>query len=100
MSVCHDLRKSEYTWEIYGFMFYFSSDFYRSKFAGRVNGFVNEFTRKFMVRNRVFLASVRPALARYFSVVCYKLIEKRGFLVVDMETGFRLNNVDPNSWDI
>lgn len=100
MGVCHDLRKSEYTLERYGFIFCFSSEFYRSKFSERVNDFVNEFTRKFMVRNHVFLASIRPPLARYFSIVCYKQIEKRGFLVIDCETGFKLNNVDPNSWDI
>ena len=100
MGVCHDLRKSEYVVKKYGFIFYFSSEFYSGKFTERVEDFINEMTRKFMLKNRVFLASTRHNLARYFAVVFYKQIEKRGFLVTDIETGLTLNDVNANSWDI
>lgn len=81
-----NIIESEYTSITGGFRFYFSSEFYKNKFDHNVKRFVEIETLKFKNKYKILIN-----LELYFTFVYYKLIEKRGFYVVDVLTNKELN---------
>ena len=76
-----DLPKSEYTYSILGYTFYFSSEFYLNNFKNNVRLFTEIEGVKIKNRYKVFID-----LNLYLTFVYYKKIEKRGFYVINKKT--------------
>lgn len=85
MGVCHDLTKSEYLTTYKGLEFYFSSLFYQNKFEERVTPFCNMMIKKLMIPNRLIYGEAIDPLFKYYAIVLYQKIEKRGFRVIDSD---------------
>ena len=76
-----DLPKSEYTYSINGYIFYFSSEFYLNNFKNNVRLFIEIEEVKIKNKYKVFID-----LNLYLTFVYYKKIEKRGFYVINKKT--------------
>lgn len=80
MKVYHDLRESSYYFDFENLRFYFSSDFYLRKYKEKLEGYIEAAILKFWGLNKVSLHV--EGLKKYFAIVLYKSIEKRGFRVL------------------
>ena len=78
--ICINLNESEYYFKYKGIVFYFSSEFYRNKFANQVQDFIERETFKLEVKYDI---NIQYDLM--FMIALYKKIEKRGFRIVDDE---------------
>ena len=77
-NVCYNLNKSEYYTEYKGYKFYFSSYFNDQRFKSKLLDTIEKETLKLNAKYRTtFNADIVIAL------YLYRLIEKRGFYVVD-----------------
>lgn len=76
-----DLPKSEYTYSINGYTFYFSSEFYLKNYKNNVRLFTEIEGAKIKSKYKVFID-----LDLYLNFVYYKKIEKRGFYVINKKT--------------
>ena len=77
-NVCYNLNKSEYYTEYKGYRFYFSSLFNKIRFNKQLTEYLEQETLKLNAKYRTtFNAEIVIAL------YLYRLIEKRGFYVID-----------------
>lgn len=77
-----NLIESEYKFCYQGLEFYFSSKLYLDKFANNFQTFINSETLKLKGRYQISLNC-----DIYLMIAFYKKIEKRGFLIKDIQTG-------------
>lgn len=75
-----DLKESEYKFEAYGFIFYFSSKKYLEKFKLDLVDYIILESLKIRQKYNIFIN-----LDKYLSISLYKRIEKRGFRIYDLE---------------
>ena len=73
-----NLNDSDYSINIEGFTFYFSSKVYLEKFKKKVGDYAVFESEKIATRYNVYIN-----LNLYFMIVLYKKIEKRGFRIYD-----------------
>ena len=78
--ICLNLNESEYYFKYKGLIFYFSSKFYRNKFANEISSFIETETFKLQVKYNLDIN-----FDILFMLSLYKKIEKRGFRVYDEE---------------
>ena len=78
--ICLNLNESEYYFKYKGFVFYFSSKFYKKKFADEISSFIETETFKLQVKYNLNIN-----FDILFMLSLYKKIEKRGFRVYDEE---------------
>lgn len=78
--ICINLNESEYYFKYKGIVFYFSSEFYRNKFANQVQDYIERETFKLQVKY-----DMNIQFDLMFMISLYKKIEKRGFRIVDDE---------------
>ena len=71
-----NLKESNYTYNYKGFLFYFSSEFYKQKFIEKINSYINEEQLKINAKYQV-----KIDLEMFFAIALYRKIEKRGFYV-------------------
>lgn len=76
--ICLNLRESEYFYKYKGLIFYFSSEFYKKKFAENVANFIETETYKLQVKYNININ-----FEIMFMISYYKKIEKRGFRIYD-----------------
>lgn len=81
-----NLIESEYKFSFQGLEFYFSSKLYLDKFANNFQSFINSETLKLKGRYQISLNC-----DIYLMIAFYKKIEKRGFLIKDLQTGREIN---------
>lgn len=72
-----DIKKSNYKYHFEGITFYFSSEFYLTKFKTNVNFFISTETIKLYNKYKI-LSNFRI----FLSISYYKKIEKRGFYII------------------
>lgn len=81
-----DLRKTKYSYEFGEYIFYFSSKLYLTKFKEGVLNYIilenAKITNKYKIKINV---------TSYLSVSFYKKIEKRGFRVIDKNSGLEID---------
>lgn len=81
-----DLRKTKYSYEFGEYIFYFSSKLYLKKFKEGVLNYIilesAKITNKYKIKINV---------SNYLSVSFYKKIEKRGFRVIDRNSGLEID---------
>lgn len=78
--ICLNLNESEYYFKYKGLVFYFSSEFYKKKFADEISSFIETETLKLQVKYNININ-----FDILFMLSLYKKIEKRGFRVYDEE---------------
>ena len=78
--ICLNLNESEYYFKYKGLIFYFSSEFYKNKFANQILNFIETETLKLQVKYNLNIN-----FDILFMLSLYKKIEKRGFRVYDEE---------------
>ena len=78
--ICLNLNESEYYFKYNGFVFYFSSEFYKKKFADEISSFIENETLKLQVKYNVNII-----IDNLLMIALYKKIEKRGFRIYDEE---------------
>lgn len=76
--VCQNIMESEYKTSFGGFIFYFTSEFYKNKFENEVENYIE--SEEIKIRNKY---KVDLSLSLYLAISLYKKIEKRGFRVFD-----------------
>ena len=76
--ICLNLNESEYYFKYKGLIFYFSSEFYKKKFADEISSFIETETLKLQVKYNININ-----FDILFMLSLYKKIEKRGFRVFD-----------------
>ena len=76
--ICLNLNESEYYFKYKGLIFYFSSEFYRNKFANEITNYNETETLKLQVKYNININ-----FDILFMLSLYKKIEKRGFRVFD-----------------
>lgn len=76
--ICLNLIESEYYYKYKGLIFYFSSNFYKRKFAETIENYIENETFKLQIKYNVNINFDILFLISY-----YKKIEKRGFRIVD-----------------
>lgn len=74
--VYNDLKESPFTYEMDGFLLYFSSVFHKNKFKKTIKEYIKNESLKF--RNRY---KVNVDLKDVFIIAYYKKVENRGFRV-------------------
>jgi YHS domain-containing protein len=84
-----DLRKSKYKCIFKNYIFYFSSEFYLKKFKENLANFI--FLENTKISNRY---KIKIDLSDYLSICYYKKIEKRGFRVIDKNTGYTIDEFE------
>ena len=72
-----DIKNSKYKYCFDGMTFYFSSEFYLTKFKTNVNSFI--FTESIKLYNKYKILS---NFRIFLSISFYKKIEKRGFYII------------------
>lgn len=77
-NVCYNLVKSQYITEYKGYTFYFSSYFNNQRFKSKLLDYVEKETLKLNAKYRTTF-NAEPIIA----LCLYRIIEKRGFYVVD-----------------
>lgn len=77
-NVCYNLAKSEYITEYKGYKFYFSSFFNNQRFKAKLTDYVEKETLKLNAKYHTSF-NIEPVIA----LSLYRLIEKRGFYVID-----------------
>lgn len=75
-----DLKESEYKFEGFGFIFYFSSTKYLLKYKEEISNYIVLETLKIKQKYNVEIN-----LDRYLAVALYRRIEKRGFRIYDIQ---------------
>ena len=83
-----DIKKSDYKVSKLNFTFYFSSKFYAQKFRNMFSEYIEMEQRKLYNKYKV---KINAKL--YLAVSLYNKIEKRGFYIVNEQTG---NIIKPN----
>lgn len=78
--ICLNLNESEYYFKYKGLIFYFSSEFYKNKFANTIKNYLESETLKTQIKYNININFDLLFLISY-----YKKIEKRGFRVYDEE---------------
>lgn len=81
-----DLRKTKYSYEFGEYIFYFSSKLYIKKFKEGVLNYIILENAK--ITNKY---KIKINLTSYLSVSFYKKIEKRGFRVIDRNSGLEID---------
>lgn len=81
-----DLRKTKYSYEFGEYIFYFSSKLYMKKFKEGVLNYIILESAK--ITNKY---KIKINITNYLSVSFYKKIEKRGFRVVDRNSGLEID---------
>ena len=76
--VCQNIMESEYKSSFGGFIFYFTSEFYKNKFENEIENYIE--IEEIKIRNKY---KVDLSLSLYLAISLYKKIEKRGFRVFD-----------------
>lgn len=76
--ICLNLNESEYYFKYKGLIFYFSSEFYKKKFADEISSFIETETFKLQVKYNLNIN-----FDILFMLSLYKKIEKRGFRIYD-----------------
>ena len=76
--ICLNLNESEYYFEYKGLIFYFSSEFYKKKYADNIQNYIENETFKLQVKYNVNIN-----FDILFMITLYKKIEKRGFRIYD-----------------
>ena len=76
--ICLNLNESEYFLKYRGLIFYFSSEFYKKKFADNIQNYIENETFKLQVRYNININ-----FDELFMISLYKKIEKRGFRIYD-----------------
>ena len=74
--VYNDLKESPFTYEMDGFLLYFSSVFHRNKFKKTIKEYIKNESLKFKNRYKV-----NVDLKDVFIIAYYKKVENRGFRV-------------------
>ena len=87
--ICLNLNESEYYFKYKGLVFYFSSEFYKKKFADEISSFIETETFKIQVKYNI---NINFDILLMISL--YKKIEKRGFRIYDEETGEILKDTE------
>ena len=72
--VYNNLKESPFTYEMEGFMLYFSSVFHKNKFKKEVKNYIKNEILKFKNRYKV-----NVDLSDVFIIAYYKKVENRGF---------------------
>lgn len=76
--ICLNLNESEYYFKYKGLIFYFSSEFYKKKFADNIQNYIENETFKLQVKyNTIINFDI------LFMISLYRKIEKRGFRIYD-----------------
>lgn len=78
--ICLNLNESEYYFKYKGLVFYFSSEFYKNKFANEITNYNETETLKLQVKYNININ-----FDILFMLSLYKKIEKRGFRIYDEE---------------
>lgn len=81
-----DLRKTKYSYEFGEYIFYFSSKLYLKKFKEGVVTYLILETAK--ITNKY---KIKINISNYLAVSFYKKIEKRGFRVIDRNSGLEID---------
>lgn len=81
-----DLRKTKYSYDFGEYIFYFSSKLYLKKFKEGVVTYLILETAK--ITNKY---KIKINISNYLSVSFYKKIEKRGFRVIDRNSGMEID---------
>lgn len=76
--ICLNLNESEYFYQYKGLIFYFSSEFYKKKFASSIKNYIENETFKLQVKYNINLN-----FDIMFMISLYRKIEKRGFRIFD-----------------
>lgn len=84
-----DLRKSHYIYIFKNYIFYFSSELYLKKFKEGLLNFI--FLENTKISNKY---KIKIDLSDYLSVSFYKKIEKRGFRVIEKDTGYVIDEFE------
>ncbi len=74
-----DLKESDYSFNFLDLLFFFSSEFYRDKFATELSKTIKEETFKLenKYKNKIMCE-------RLIAIFLYKRIEKRGYRILDL----------------
>lgn len=73
-----DIKESDYCLKVQGLSFFFTSEFYKRKFAATYEKYIKNETLKFTLKY-----NIKINLDIYFLITLYDKIEKRGFRVQD-----------------
>lgn len=76
--ICLNLNESEYYFQYKGLIFYFSSEFYKKKYADNIQNYIENETFKLQVKYNININ-----FDILFMISLYKKIEKRGFRIYD-----------------
>lgn len=84
-----DINKTKYKYRIYGYIFYFSSQFYLNKFKNTVEDYITYQNSRLFIKYQIHCK-----FYKYLAISYYKKIEKRGFLIEDEKTGEKIKYID------
>lgn len=76
--ICLNLNESDYYFKYKGLIFYFSSEFYKKKFANNIQNYIENETFKLQVK---YNTNINFDIL--FMISLYRKIEKRGFRIYD-----------------
>lgn len=76
--ICLNLNESEYCFKYKWLIFYFSSEFYKKKFADNIQNYIENETFKLQVK---YNTNINFDIL--FMISLYRKIEKRGFRIYD-----------------
>lgn len=80
-----DIYESDYYYDLDGLRYYFSSEFYLSKFKDNVLNYVNENSIRLKMKYKI-----KFNFDLFLSLAYYRKIEKRGFRIEDLSTNKRI----------
>ena len=84
--IYYKLEDSPYIYKTIRFSFYFSSEFYLNKFKDNVYKYVEQENRKLDLRFKCKTLFLYVLMLNY-----YKLVEKRGFLIIENSSGKKID---------
>ena len=73
-----NIHESNYSYSFGGFIFYFSSNFYKEKFEREVLKYIDE--EELKIKNKY---KIDISIGLYLAIALYRKIEKRGFRIFD-----------------
>lgn len=89
-----NLKESEYKIEQFGYIFYFSSEFYLNKFKVELKDYLQMENSKIIMKYKINID-----LSNYLAVSLYKRIEKRGFYIENFQ-GHEIKNINFDALDL
>ena len=89
-----NINESDYKLQVGDFEFYFSSTFYLEKFKQNYKNYIKNENAKINIKYHINIDLTNALLFSY-----YKIIEKRGFKVIDLYNNKKINETDLTFFD-